>query len=97
MRLVPNPADGLAQAIGDILGKNLGFGKNLLDFFSVAFSLTIGFLVTGGLAAIGIGTVIAMVGVGRFVALYNYFFRSKLEGLAGVSIGPYRKTCEESC
>lgn len=97
MRLIPNPADGLAQAIGDLLGKNLGFGKNFLDCFSVAFSLTVGFFATGGMVTIGLGTVIAMVGVGRFVALYNALFRTKLEGLAGVCLEPYRKTGEESC
>ena len=36
MKFVPNPADGLAQAIGKAFGKNMGFGKNILDASCVA-------------------------------------------------------------
>ena len=31
MRLIPNPADGLVQAIADLSGKTLGFIKNCFD------------------------------------------------------------------
>lgn len=46
MKLVPNPADGLAQAVGDLLNKGLGFGKNAIDLFSVATTCGIGLLFT---------------------------------------------------
>lgn len=72
MGLVPNPADGMAQAVGEALHRDVGFGKNVIDFSSVAISLVIGLAAAGKLEAIGIGTVLAMVGVGRFIALFNY-------------------------
>ena len=44
MKFVPNPADGLAQAIGKAFGKNMGFGKNILDASCVAIACVIGLL-----------------------------------------------------
>ena len=35
MRLIPNPADGLVQAIADLSGKTLGFIKNCFDGFNI--------------------------------------------------------------
>ena len=48
------------------------------------FSLVLGLAIAGRLEAIGIGTVIAMVGVGRFIALFNYFWKERLDRLAGL-------------
>ncbi len=45
----------------------------MIDFTSVGISLVLGLAIAGRLEAIGIGTVIAMVGVGRSIALFNYF------------------------
>ena len=42
MKIVPNPADGLAQAVGDALHKGMGFGKNTIDFISVLITCGIG-------------------------------------------------------
>ena len=84
MKLVPNPADGLAQTVGDVLKKGVGFGKNVIDFTSVGISLVLGLVAAGRLEAIGLGTVIAMVGVGRFIALFNHFWKEKMDRLAGL-------------
>ena len=84
MKLVPNPADGLAQTVGEVLHRGVGFGKNVIDFTSVGISLVLGLAIAGRLEAIGIGTVIAMVGVGRFIALFNYFWKERLDRLAGL-------------
>lgn len=67
--LVPNPADGLAKAVGIKSGKSLGFGKNLLDFVCMIAAIIIGFVFTGKLMGIGIGTVATMIFTGRVVAL----------------------------
>lgn len=78
MNLIPNPADGLAQTVGEVLGKGLGFGKNFIDFSSVAVTALIGIIASGHLVGIGIGTIIGMVGVGRCIAAFNHFFHNKL-------------------
>ena len=84
MKLVPNPADGLAQAVGDLLNKGLGFGKNTIDLFSVATTCGIGLLFTGNVVAIGLGTLIAMIGVGRCIALFNFVFKKKMDEVSGL-------------
>ena len=80
MHLIPNPADGLAQTQG------MGLGKNLLDCSCVGISAVIGFVARGRLIGIGIGTIAAMIGVGRVVALFNRCFETKLCRTAGVEI-----------
>ena len=89
MNLVPNPADGLAQAIGDILKKGLGFGKNALDITCVVTTCIIGIVLTGKIFAIGIGTLIAMIGVGRVIAVFNFIFKDKMDRLAGLQAVNY--------
>lgn len=84
MKLVPNPADGLAQAVGDLLNKGLSFGKNAIDLFSVATTCGIGLLFTGNVVAIGLGTLIAMIGVGRCIALFNFVFKKKMDEVSGL-------------
>lgn len=69
MKLVPNPADGLANVIGVKLGKGFGFGKNLFDFTSLAISICIGMAFTGGIVGVGLGTVCSMLFTGRVIAL----------------------------
>lgn len=86
MHLIPNPADGLAQTLGMVTKKGMGLGKNLLDCSCVGISAVIGFVARGRLIGIGIGTIAAMIGVGRIVALFNRCFETKLCRTAGVEI-----------
>ena len=86
MQFIPNPADGLAKAVGDKCGRNLGFGKNLIDISSVGITCIIGLLSSGHLVGVGIGTIVAMIGVGRCIFGFNYFLKNKMlsaTGLAG--------------
>lgn len=69
MKIVPNPADGLADVIGQKLHRGFGFGKNVFDFTSLIISLIIGLVFTGGILGIGVGTLIAMILTGRVIAL----------------------------
>ncbi len=86
MHLIPNPADGLAQTLGMVTKKGMGLGKNLVDCSCVGISAVIGFVARGRLIGIGIGTIAAMIGVGRVVALFNRCFETKLCRTAGVEI-----------
>lgn len=69
MKLLPNPADGLANVLGIKLKKGFGFGKNLFDFSCLFLSICIGLLSVKHLIGIGIGTVLSMLFTGRVVAL----------------------------
>lgn len=84
MHLIPNPADGLAQTLGMVTKKGMGLGKNLLDCSCVGISAVIGLVARGRLIGIGIGTIAAMIGVGRVVVLFNRCFETKLCRTAGV-------------
>lgn len=71
MKVVPNPADGFASVLGQKLGRDLGFGKNVFDLSSILISVTVGLVVAGRLVGIGAGTVLTMIFTGRAVALIN--------------------------
>ena len=72
MRIVPNPGDGIVQTIADAAGKGTGLVKNLFDGVNVLVSIAISLIFTSRIGVVGIGTVIAFLGVGRVVALTNH-------------------------
>lgn len=84
MKLVPNPADGLAQAIAKKLKRDMGFGKNVLDISCVSISILICVITRNKIVAVGLGTLIAMIGVGRVIALFNKIFKNKMQEMAGI-------------
>ena len=71
MNIVPNPADGLADAIGRKIGRDMGLGKNILDAVSIVIAVIIGLVFRRSLLGIGIGTVVAVIFTGRTVALFR--------------------------
>ena len=73
MKLIPNPADGLADVIGRCVHKDLGMGKNILDAICILTAAAIGLLFRGKLLGIGIGTVCAVIFTGRVMALVQGF------------------------
>lgn len=78
MRLIPNPGDGVVQAISDFSGKGLGTTKNLFDFTNIMLAGVISIVATHKIVSIGIGTILSVLLVGRVIAVTNYFFRKKL-------------------
>ncbi len=84
MRIIPNPGDGIVQAIADCINKSVGFTKNCFDLFNICITFTIGMVFTGGLVGIGIGTVLAMLGVGRVIALFNHFTYYQIGRMTGL-------------
>lgn len=82
MKIVPNAADGFAHSIGEKVKKDFGFGKNILDISSVLITLVIGLMFTGSIVGIGIGTLAAVFGIGRSIALTNFLFKKKMFALA---------------
>ena len=83
-RLIPNPGDGIVQAISDVFGLSLGMAKNGFDIFNVVVAVVIGAFAGRYLLGIGIGTVLAVIGVGRVVAVYNKLFLEKTLLISGL-------------
>lgn len=84
MRIIPNPGDGIVQAIADCIQKEVGFTKNCVDVVNIIISTTIGLACVGHLAGVGIGTIFAVIGVGRVIAVFNHFFYNKMVKCAGL-------------
>lgn len=84
MRIIPNPGDGIVQAIADCIRKTVGFIKNCFDLFNICISISVGLIFAHRLIGIGVGTVLSVIGVGRVIALFNHLFMGKLTKLAGM-------------
>lgn len=94
MRIVPNPGDGIVQAVSDTIGKPVGFCKNCWDVLMVAISTILTFAMYTKIAAtpvksfltvIGLVTVLAVIGVGRVIAIFNHFTYGKMTHKAGIN------------
>lgn len=82
MDLVANPGDAFVQAVSMCIHKEIGLTKNIVDVTCVVFSAVLGWAVTGKIVGVGVGTLIAMVLVGRTIWLFNRLFKQKLTELA---------------
>ena len=51
----------------------------------VTVTLLIGLLSAGHPVGVGVGTIAAMIGVGRFIWIYNRLFQAKQQQLTGVA------------
>ena len=85
MRLVPNPGDGIVQAIAEKIGRDQGYTKNIFDIGCVCATVVVGLGFAGEVVGIGVGTIAAMIGVGRSVALVNGLFQDKMQTAAGIT------------
>lgn len=85
MRIIPNPGDGIVQAIADSAGRSVGLSKNCFDLLNVCITITVSLLATGHLVGVGLGTVLCVIGVGRVIALFNYLCFTKTAALAGLN------------
>lgn len=81
MQIVPNPGDGIVHALAERFDKSVGITKNLFDCINLSITLCISLFITHQIIGVGIGTVIAVVGVGRVMALFHHIFESKIEYL----------------
>lgn len=81
MQIVPNPGDGIVQALAERFDKSVGITKNLFDCLNLSITLCISLFIAHQIVGVGIGTVIAVVGVGRVISLFHHIFESKIEYL----------------
>ena len=78
MLLIANPGDGLVQAVSDRAGIDLGLSKNIVDITCVTFTCVLSMIKTHRILGVGIGTLIAMIGLGRVIAFVNKLFGERL-------------------
>ena len=71
MKLVPNPGDGVVAAIAQAIGKPVGTAKNIVDISCVFVTTITSLILSGKIYGIGIGTLVAMLGVGRVISFVN--------------------------
>lgn len=84
MELAANPADGFARTLGKLVGREFGFGKNMMDLGCVAISASIGLLFGGKIVGIGVGTVFSAIFIGRCVAFTNWLIKSRVQRAVGI-------------
>ena len=80
-RIVPNPGDGIVQGISDFTGVSTGMTKNLVDLSCVVLTVALSLLFAGKVIGIGVGTLTAVLGVGRVVAVFERLFGAKIRTL----------------
>ena len=85
MRIVPNPGDGIVQAIADWLRKPIGLTKNGFDLANITLTILLGLALAGRVVGVGIGTVVAVVGVGRVMTLFQHLAGRKMAALSGMA------------
>lgn len=83
VRFIPNPGDGITQAISDTIHKKLGTTKNIVDFVCVCLTIAISLIFKKQIIGIGVGTLVCVVLTGRVIALFNDLFKTKIESLCG--------------
>lgn len=71
MRLIANPADGIVQVISDVSGLKLGLTKNIVDISCVILTATGSLILSHRIIGIHVGTLLAMFGTGRVIAVFN--------------------------
>jgi uncharacterized membrane protein YczE len=81
MRIVPNPGDGIVQTIADAVHRDNGFVKNCVDITCVIITCAAGLIFSGNIIGIGLGTLVAMIGVGRVIAVFNKLTKKQTEAL----------------
>ncbi len=84
MRIIPNPGDGIVQTLSDTIGKGVGLTKNCFDLLNVLITFCIGAFSGRWFLGIGIGTVLAVLGVGRVIAVFDHFFLRAMKHATGL-------------
>lgn len=82
MRLIANPGDGLVQAVSDRTGIELGLTKNIVDITCVTITCILTMAAAHRIIGVGAGTLAAMLGIGRVIAMINKLFGERLIPLA---------------
>lgn len=78
MEIIPNPADGMARAVGYALHKEFGQGKLIFDCVMILITVVISLLFAGRIIGIGLGTVLSALFIGRLIGLLGRIFGARM-------------------
>ncbi len=84
VRLIPNPGDGIVQTLADTIGWSVGLTKNCFDLLNITITFLVGAISGRWLLGIGIGTVLAVLGVGRAIAVFDHFCLKPMQRASGL-------------
>ncbi len=84
VRLIPNPGDGIVQALSDVCDKKVSTVKNILDAVCASTTIVTGLVFARKIIGIGVGTILAVIFVGRVVAVGNHLFKKKIVKCSGL-------------
>lgn len=86
MKFVPNPGDGIVAAIADKIHKKMGITKNIFDVGCITCTIMMSLIFAHRLIGIGIGTVLAVIFVGRVIALFNHLLLIPMANVSGLAV-----------
>lgn len=78
MELVPNPADGMARAVGFALHKEFGVGKMIFDCVMILITIVMSLISVHRVIGIGLGTVLSALFIGRLIHLLERAFGARV-------------------
>lgn len=81
MDFVPNPADGIVNALSFSLHKEFGQVKWMFDCVMICVTTVITLLISGQIIGIGIGTIFSALFIGRIIQVYTRLFGDYLNAL----------------
>ena len=73
-----NPPDGFVKLVAVTSKKEVGLIKNIVDITIVVVTCIFSYIASGKIVGVGLGTLIAMLGVGRVIALFNKTIGKKI-------------------
>lgn len=71
MNFIPNPPDGMVNALSYYLKKEFGQVKWIFDCCMMTITIVMTFVVMGKVIGVGIGTVISAIFVGRSIQMFS--------------------------
>ena len=75
----PNPTNGLIKTLAEFTKKEVGLIKNITDITLVVITIIFSLLASNKLIGVGIGTVMAMLGVGRVIHYFDLTIGEKVD------------------
>ena len=83
-RLIPGAGDGIVEALSQRFGVELGLTKNLFDLLCMLVTFVLGIVTGHFMCALGIGTLVGVVGVGRVMTVFDRLCKERLDRLMGL-------------
>ena len=83
-RLIPGAGDGIVEALSQRFGMELGLTKNLFDLFCMVVTFVLGLATGHFMEALGVGTLVGVVGVGRVMTVFDRVCKERLDRLMGL-------------